>query len=209
MSGARAGRVAAVLLAAGAARRFGSQKLLHPVAGAPLVRHSAESLLSAALEAVLVVVGSDAHAVRAALDGLPVRIVEATDWEEGMAASLRAGVGALGDDVEAVVIALGDEPSVGAGVIDPLVAAWRTGAALVVAPTFGGAQRPPVLFDRALFPELLALRGDHGARRVIARDPARVQLVPLDLPEPHDVDRIEDVDAVEREVGGREDHLAG
>ena len=209
MSGARAGRVAAVLLAAGAARRFGSQKLLHPVAGAPLVRHSAESLLSAALEAVLVVVGSDAHAVRAALDGLPVRIVEATDWEEGMAASLRAGVGALGDDVEAVVIALGDEPSVGAGVIDPLVAAWRTGAALVVAPTFGGAQRPPVLFDRALFPELLALRGDHGARRVIARVPARVQLVPLDLPEPHDVDRIEDVDAVEREVGGREDHLAG
>jgi len=200
LSGARAGPVVAVLLAAGAARRFGSQKLLHPVAGIPLARRSADSLLQAALDAVIVVVGSDADAVRAALDGLPVRIVDAPDWEEGMAASLRAGVGALEDDVVAAVIALGDEPSVGASVVDPLVDAWRTGAALVVAPTFGGAQRPPVLFDRAIFPELMALRGDHGARRVLERDPSRVRLVPLDLPEPHDVDRPEDVVAVARDL---------
>jgi len=202
--GARVGRVAALLLAAGAARRFGSQKLLHPVAGVPLVRRSAESLLTAALDLVIVVVGSDAAAVRAALEGLPVRVVDAPDWEDGMAASLRAGVGALGDDVAAAVIALGDEPSVGANVIDPLIDAWRSGVALAVAPTFGGAQRPPVLFDRALFPELAALRGDHGARRVLERDPLRVQLVPLDLPEPHDVDRPEDVAAVERRLGGAE-----
>ena len=194
----RQGVVVGLLLAAGGARRFGSQKLVHPVAGTPLVRRAAEALLATRLDEVVVVVGSEAARVREALAGLTVRIVEAADWESGMSASIRRGVEALSAEAGAVVLALGDQPSVGAAILDPLVAAWREGAGAMVAPRFRGAIRPPVLFDRSLFGELAALRGDRGARALLEGSPELVHLVDFDSDEPADVDELSDIRRVER-----------
>ncbi|HYD52799.1 MAG TPA: nucleotidyltransferase family protein [Gemmatimonadaceae bacterium] len=187
------GAVVGVLLAGGGARRFGTQKLVHPIGGVPLVRRAAEGLLASTLDAVVVVLGSDAARVGEALAGLPLRTVVASDWSDGMSATLRRGVEALGEDAGAALVALGDQPAVAAGIVDPLVAHWRAGGALVVAPSFRGAVRPPVLFDRALFGELGALRGDRGARAVLEADPSRVATVSFDRDPPADVDEPGDV----------------
>lgn len=186
----RAGRVAGILLAAGAARRFGSQKLVHPIDGVPLVRRAADGLLGSALDEVVVVLGSDAPRVGAALAGLPVRTVVAEDWDHGMSASIRAGIAALAPEIDAALIALGDQPGVGAAIVDPLVACWRSGRAdrPIVAPDYRGVVRPPVLFDRALFAALQQLDGDRGARALLDARPEQVARVALDHEEPADVD---------------------
>ena len=93
--------IAGVVLAAGLARRFGSQKLVTPVDGVPLVRRTVEALLGESLGDIVVVLGSEANAVEAALAGLPVRLVANPDFARGMSTSVRAGIGALSSGAEA------------------------------------------------------------------------------------------------------------
>lgn len=197
----RAGRViAALLLAAGASRRFGGglQKLVQDLNGKPVVRWSAESLLGAPVDEVVVVVGSNDVPVREALIGLPVRFAQNPAAEKGMASSLAAGVSALSPDTGAALVVLGDEPLVGREPLERVVARYREGGAAVVAPTFRGVRGHPVLFDRSVFPELEALSGDRGARAVADRDPGRLALVELDMPKPVDVDTAADLARLRR-----------
>ena len=180
--------IAGVVLAAGASTRFGGQKLLAPLDGTPVVRWSVEALLAADLAEVVVVLGRDAVEVRAAVVGLPVRCVVNPAYGEGMSTSLRAGIGALGSVVRAAVVALGDQPRVGPAVVRALCDAYRHTRQPLVVPSYAGARGNPVLVDRSLFGELLAVTGDEGARGVIARDPARVHRVEFPFAMPLDVD---------------------
>jgi molybdenum cofactor cytidylyltransferase len=185
--------IAAIVLAAGASTRMGRQKLLLPLAdGRPLVRASVEAVLRASLDDVVVVLGADAAAVRAALAGLAVRTVVNPEWARGQATSLRAGLGALHPGTEAAVLALGDQPLPDAGVIQRLVAAFRETRRPIVVPLYRDGRGHPVLFAAALFGELAAVTGDRGGRDVIARDPTRVAAVPVDAPVPPDLDTPED-----------------
>jgi molybdenum cofactor cytidylyltransferase len=182
-------RPAVVVLAAGRGRRFGGQKLLAPLGGRPLVRHTVERLLGASVGEVIVVIGGrDAAPMRAALAGLSARAVELDAGEELMSDSLRAGLGALPADAPAVLVALGDQPTVAPRIVDALVGEWRRTGALIVAPSYDGERGNPVLFDRRVVPELAAVPGDAGAREVVARDSARVRLVPFPFAPPPDVD---------------------
>jgi len=155
--------VGAVVLAAGAATRFGGVKQLAELRGRPLLAHALDALSGVpALERRVVVLGAHTQEVRAGvgLDGFAV--VECADWEEGIAASLRAGVAALGD-VDAAVVLLGDMPGVTpqviAGALDYLGERWDAVRTL----SHGAPRHPVVLGPRAL--ELVpSLRGDHGAR---------------------------------------------
>src|SRR5215207_11209026 len=99
--------IAGLLLASGASRRFGSNKLLAPLDGRAIVRWSAEALLGA-VDATWVVVPAQSPEVRATLDGLAVRWAENPNTKSGMASSIRAGIAMLPADAEAVVITLGD-----------------------------------------------------------------------------------------------------
>jgi molybdenum cofactor cytidylyltransferase len=167
--------------------------MLAELAGRPLVRHSAEQLLESGVESVMVVVRPGQAALRAALAHLPVQLIESVNADNGMSASLAAGLRALPVTTEAVVVALGDQPTILPEVIDRLIATWRATGKPIVVPMYGGVRGHPVLFARAVFAELLAVRGDQGGRDVIALDPGRVAEVTVDAPAPADVDVQEDL----------------
>jgi molybdenum cofactor cytidylyltransferase len=186
--------IAGVLLAAGGARRFRSQKLVALLDGEAVVRHSAK-VLSSVVDQVVVVVGSEADAVKGALHGLHVHFVENAEWEQGLATSLIAGIASLSPVVEAAVVTLGDQPRIDAGVIRAAVDTWRVARekVAIVSASYRGVRAHPVVFAREIFPELLALDGDAGARLLIERSPARVAYVDVDAAVPRDVDTPEDL----------------
>jgi len=185
----------AVVLAAGAGSRFGGGKLLTSYGKGVLLHGALAAAFAAPVRRVTVVTGADGSQVaEAALAYDPsVQIVDAHDWEEGMAASLRAGIAGLPADTEACLIFLGDMPRVPHAVLRPLCEAVAAGAP-AAAPVFGGRRGNPVALGRALFPELLALRGDTGARGVLEALGGRLALVEapddgvlFDVDEPADI----------------------
>jgi len=188
--------IAAVVLAAGLSRRMGQAKLLMPVGGRAIVRYVVESVLAGGVDLVWVVTGPDLEPIEAALAGLEVQIAVNPAPAEGQASSLRAGIAALPASVDAVLIALGDQPSLAPSIIPALLAARRTSPKLIVAPRYRDGQGNPVLFKREIFPELLRLTGDQGARPIIQKEPARVEWVELDLPMPPDVDTLDDYEKI-------------
>lgn len=177
--------VAGLVLAAGAGTRFGGRKQLAELDGRPLLEHALAAMAAAPVAEVVVVLGADADAVAAGVDLQGARAVVATGWAEGQAASLRAGVEALAG-TEAIVVVLGDQPRIAARAIAAVVAA-REPELDAVRASYGGVPGHPVLLEAALYPALLALRGDVGAREVLRG--ARVRELACDgLGDPGDVD---------------------
>ena len=183
--------IAAIVLAAGFARRMGRQKLLLDLAGKPVVRWSVEGVLPHVGDCV-VVTGQDDAAVRAALDGMAVRFAVNARPQDGQGSSIAVGAAALKPWTAAALVALGDQPRTPASVIPALLAARTRGGKAIVAPSYRGTRGTPVLFSSDAFPELRALRGDSGARGVLAAHPERVEVVELDVAMPADVDTPED-----------------
>ena len=186
--------ITAVVLAAGTASRFGSQKLLAPFGGATLVRRTVENVLASQVSETVVVLGRDGEEVRGALAGLPVRFVTNPDFRSGLSSSLRAGVEAIAPSSLAAVIVLGDQPGVTAAIIDQLIEEGRRSGRPIVVPEYAGIRGNPVMFDATIFAELRGIEGDQGARGVIARDPARVATVSFPFEMPADVDTPDDYD---------------
>ncbi len=181
--------VAAVVLAAGESRRMGSPKLLLPWGGRSLVRRAAEAALGACRR-VVVVVGAQADRMRSELTSLPVRVVTNPDYGEGIAASLRRGLQEV-SDAPAVLVVLADQAAVTAEHLRQLVRAYRETGAVVIAASYKDGLGAPAVFARRLFPELMALRGDAGAKRIIERH--RQEAVWVPIPEAAvDVDTPED-----------------
>ncbi len=183
--------IAAVVLAAGLARRMGRQKLLLQLQGKPVVRWSVEHVVSH-VEDVVIVTGPDDAALRQALEGLTVRFVVNPRPQDGQGTSIAAGVAALKPWTTAALIALGDQPRMPAAVVPALLEAFKRSGKAIVAPVYQGVQGTPVVFSSEVFAELRALKGDAGARAVVKENPERVETVALDLAMPPDVDTPED-----------------
>jgi CTP:molybdopterin cytidylyltransferase MocA len=198
--------VSAIVLAAGAGSRFGGGKLLAKLGERPLISVVLENLRDAPVDEAIAVVGADAERLREVCEHYGVRTIENEDWELGQSTSVLAGLRACGEDARAAVVLLGDQPLVGAGAVERLVAAFAEGARVAVA-TYGGRRRNPVLFSREVWPLLEAeLAGDEGARSVLRRHPELVVDVPCDgVGDPADVDTREDLRHLEEmrgSVGG-------
>jgi molybdenum cofactor cytidylyltransferase len=168
-------RVCGVLLAGGAGRRFGPDgKQLAPLGGRPLLQWAVDAACASGLDEVVVVLGARAALVRDAVAFGRARVVVADDWDEGMAASLRRGVqeAAAGGSVacEWAAILLGDAPRIAPAAIDTVAAAARGAGPEVDAVRLRVAGRPthPVALRRRLFGAVAALRGDVGARAILA-----------------------------------------
>lgn len=162
--------IAGLLLAAGASRRMGAaNKLLLPGPdGRAMVLHALDRLLAVFPE-VTVVLGHEAEALRPALAGLPLRIVEAADHADGLSASLRAGIAALPQTAQGALVALGDMPCLSPDTLRALLAAHQPGG--VTAPCHLGQMGNPVLWDRRYFAAMAGLRGDRGAKSLLPAPP--------------------------------------
>ncbi len=155
----------ALILAAGAGSRFGGGKLLAPWRGGVLLDGAIAAAKSAPVQGVLGVIGADPrveHHLRA--NGIPV--VEAADHAQGLSASLKAGIRALPPGATGVIVFLGDMPLVPHIILPPLAEALARGARAAV-PVFDGKIGNPAALAPALFPALLALEGDRGARALL------------------------------------------
>jgi molybdenum cofactor cytidylyltransferase len=162
-------QVAAIVLAAGDSTRMGEPKQLLPLGGKPMVWHAASAACAAGLAQVVVVIGARASAVQQALEDLPVEFIRNETWSAGMSTSLQAGLRALRPEITAVLVVLADQPTLSPGLLQALVERYEETGAPVVAPFYKGQRGNPVLFDRAVFPELLAVKGDQGGRSLFAR----------------------------------------
>lgn len=193
--------VSAVVLAAGASTRMGSQKLLLPLGGEPIVRRTVREVCAAGFDDVLVVVGHEHEKVVAALDGLSIRHVVNDEYRTGMGSSFRSAVEQL-EGSEAAMFALGDQPFVTALEYLSVLTTYRQRTPGIVSARFGEVTAPPHLFSRAFFPELARLT--HGARSVLQRhgDQTIVLHFPSDLLQ--DIDTPEDYErATQRVSSGR------
>ncbi|MGH7619974.1 MAG: nucleotidyltransferase family protein [Gemmatimonadaceae bacterium] len=187
--------IVGLLLAAGGSRRFGSQKLMTPVRGLPLIRHGAQ-LLGQTTDHVIAVIGSDSLVVRAALDGTGAEIVENPEWREGLSTSLRRGVASVSPLAEAVVVALADQPDVRPDIVRKLIDVWRQTAHHIVTARYRGVRAPPVLLSRPVFRDVAALVGDVGAKAIMDQYPDSVVYVDIDADPPKDIDSPGDVSGV-------------
>lgn len=182
------GRTAGVILAAGASRRMGSPKQLLDVGGRPLLEGVVAAASASALDEVVLVLGANADAIRAAVRPGRARIVVNPDHAQGMSTSLRAGIAALGPDVECAVVILGDQPAISPALLDELVALQRSSGLPSAALSFGGLLHPPVVLARELWAGLDELAGDVGCRAVIRGRPELVAALPASEDERHPVD---------------------
>lgn len=187
--------IAGLLLAAGRSTRFGADKLTAKLNGKAVIRSSIQVL--SPLDAVYAVIPPGADAIMQALSRLDVHFVVNLARDEGMGSSIRAGIAALSDDVEAVVIALGDQPLASARVTDALRARWAGGNVSAVQPIYANGPGHPVLFDRTCFPDLGVLRGDAGARVVLRALGERCVAMPVEGNAPADVDTAEALAALQ------------
>ena len=161
-------RHAAIVLAAGASRRMGRSKQLIQINGTSLIRRAVLAALATTPTRVLVVVGAHADDVFAAVADLSVERVDCPDWEEGMAASLRAGFNALCDaEDEGAMLLLCDQPGLAESHLLALHTTWLSRPAGACASAYAGTIGVPALLPRAWFADVQALRGDCGARDLL------------------------------------------
>lgn len=186
-------RIAGVLLAAGAGSRFGGGKLLHPLEGVAIGVRAARNMLAAGL-AVTAVVRPDSDELSHLLKNERVDVTVCANAVDGMGVSLAHAIAQTGD-VSGWVVALADMPRIRPATIQCIADAVQAGA-LIAAPVFQGERGHPVGFSAALREELLACHGDQGARAVIKRHHAEIQLITVsDGGVVFDIDRQEDVPA--------------
>jgi molybdenum cofactor cytidylyltransferase len=160
-------RVAGVILAAGASSRMGTNKMLLPVHGTPMVRRAVQCALDAGVSPVIVVLGHEPDATRDALAGVPCIFVTNSNYTGPTSTSLHAGLLALGADVDAVVVQLADMVRVTTPMIQALMASAASNPAPLCVSRYGDVLAPPLLFRRELWPELLAWHGEGCGKAVV------------------------------------------
>ncbi len=195
-------RVAGLVLAAGAASRFGSPKALALLDGQPILRHVLDAADSAGLAEIVVVLGVAADEIDRSIEWGTARRVRNPAPERGLSSSLQAGLAALGQQVEAAIVLLGDQPRVRPDVIRRLIATPIGPSRPIVVPRYSGGGGPnPAVLHRSAWSLAQELTGDRGMGPVIAAHPDLVEEIPVEGQNP-DVDTTADLAALASGVTG-------
>jgi molybdenum cofactor cytidylyltransferase len=191
---------AAIVLAAGASRRMGRNKMLLDVDGVPMVRRTVQRVIDAGASPVIVVLGNEPDAVRAALAGLACVFTDNPDYTGPTSGSLHAGLRALPDDVDATLVLLADMVHVTSDMLRALIDADAAHSAPLTVSRYGDVLAPPLLFRRALWPELLAWHGEGCGKQVVRAHESEAVILDWPAEALQDVDTPEDYHAL---TGGR------
>ncbi len=196
--------IAAVVLAAGGSTRMGRPKQLARWGETTLLGHVIDQVREYPVDEIWVVLGADIDAILARVDLEGCGVIENPEWEEGIASSLRVGLDALiqKSRADAALIVIGDQPGLDARVVSEVVDTFARAGRPVVIPKYRYTWGNPVLVDRSLWPRLMSLEGDEGARRLFQAHPEWVEEVWTDHLPPRDVDTEADLEELRpRQLG--------
>jgi len=173
--------ISALLLAAGESTRMGEMKQLLLFGEETMLEKSLSALLKSEVGEIVLVLG---HAFEKILNSLKIsdprmKIVLNRHFREGMSTSIRAGLGSVSPQAEAVLIALGDQPNLTAEVVNRIIASYKKSGKGIVYPAFKKKRGHPVLFGNKYFRLLRALRGDEGGRSLLVGNPSDIEMVPV------------------------------
>ena len=168
-----------IVLAAGASTRLGQAKQLVQIAGRPALQQVVSNAIAVAGSAVTVVLGAQAADITRMLQHSSASVLINRQWEEGIGASIRCGVGALSQGCDAVLLLLGDQVAVTASDLKRLISAWNGQDSIIATSVYSGQLGVPAIFPRFAFSELMQLRGDQGAKAIINRYTSRLAHVPM------------------------------
>jgi molybdenum cofactor cytidylyltransferase len=185
-------QIGAVILAAGKSTRMGEPKQLLRLNGKPLVEIILGNVRGADVADVVLVLGFGAEAIRRAVALEDVKVIVNQDYEQGMASSLGAGLAALDPTTDAALIVLGDQPSVRPETLNRMIERYQRSDAQILVPMYQGFRGNPVLLDRSVFPEVMALKGDIGCRAVFGNHQDGIVKVMVD-----DIGILLDIDSMD------------
>lgn len=203
--------VAALILAGGGSSRLGRPKQLEEWGEGTLLGQVVAAARTFPVEETWVVLGSEFERILAEVDMDDCGVVENPAWEEGIASSLRVGLDALvqRSRCEAVLVLMGDQPDIDPDVVAELIKVFEDSDAAVVIPKYRYTWGNPVVIDRSLWPRLMSLTGDEGARRLFQAHPEWVKEVWFERMPPRDVDTEADVAELRPRQPGRSNDGSG
>jgi molybdenum cofactor cytidylyltransferase len=161
--------IAIIILAAGASTRLGAPKQLLHYNGMTLLRRTVETVLLSEAESVHVVFGCEAEKMKLEIENVLVDVVINPNWQRGMSTSIRSGIQSLETNIDAAIIVLCDQPKLSTDILNTLIDTYTSTRTPIVTCKYAGTVGVPALFDRRIFPELLSLEGDYGAKKIIER----------------------------------------
>ncbi|MDD1620833.1 MAG: nucleotidyltransferase family protein [Methylococcaceae bacterium] len=172
-------KVYAVILAAGASTRMGSPKQLLVWENRTLLGHVVSNVRSLLEERSVVVLGAHDESIQACMNLAGVNVIVNRDWREGIASSIRAGIGALPASASAVAILLCDQPLIGRAQIQALLNRWQSEPSRIVASVYSDGLGVPALFPAEFFRHLMKLEGDRGAKAVLMKFESSLSKIPM------------------------------
>ena len=187
-------KIGLIILAAGAATRMGRPKQLLSYQGRSLILHAVEVALASLCQPIIVVLGAYVEQIKPELMPKAVQVVENSQWQEGMSSSIRAGISMLlktHSKLDAVIISLADQPLVSPQIFNQLIQSYQETQKVIIASKYNETTGVPALFSNALFPELMQLEGERGAKALIQKyiDTGLILLIPeaaIDIDTPDD-----------------------
>lgn len=171
-----------IVLAAGGSTRLGKPKQLLPYKGVSLLQHAVKEAIGTTLTPVIVVAGSNAALIKNELTSMAVDLVENSNWQSGMASSIVTGLNFLLSrypEVDGVIFLMSDQPFVNATLLNELLLVHRKTTKPMVASSYNKMMGVPALFSKNIFPQLLQLTGDTGARKILQKFCHEVAIVPF------------------------------
>ena len=175
-----ANNIAVILLAAGESSRLSTSKQMLLYDGRTLLQHSLHIAMASGAHPIVVVLGAHADTIKREVESNTAHVVINEEWQEGIASSIRHGIKTLlriNPFAEGAVMMLCDQPYVTSTLLSNLMMTYREKGKLIVACNYGSTFGPPVLFHKTMFPELLQLRGDVGAKDLISQHANDVEFV--------------------------------